>query len=157
MPEGTRAVGGAIIDVDGYVGPSELRALSARATDTIGEGAPVVHATSPQERTLSAARSIAGAGRRGPVEGSTVTSDFPFSHINDVESKLLEEIRLHLAPDATGTIHIGVVRSRQGGSVVEPIPSCSSCTNAMFQFISDFPGINLVLHAGTFPAPHIQL
>lgn len=141
MPEKTRAVGAAIVDVPGYTGPKELRAVSSYAGDDVAGGpSTVVHALSPDNRTLPAAKNIGGS--RG---------DYPGSHINDVEIKMLEEIRKGLPPGATGTIHIQSLRSKEGGSVLEPLPACASCTNAIFAFTADFPGIKIVSHQATYP------
>lgn len=140
MPEKTRAVGAAIVDVPGYTGPKELRAVSSYAGDDVGGTSTVVHALSPDNRTLPAAKNIGGS--RG---------DYPGSHINDVEIKMLEEIRKGLPPGATGTIHIQSLRSKDGGSVLEPLPACASCTNAIFAFTADFPGITIVSHQATYP------
>ena len=79
------------------------------------------HATSPTGRTLSATRSIGGSGPR---------RDFPFSHINDAEMKLFENIISRLPPDAKGTIHFSTMRVRQvkGQTVWEPYPACSGAS-----------------------------
>lgn len=139
MPSDTRAIGGAIIDVPGYTGPTELRAISGAATDSLGEGAAVVHATTPAARSLPRVTGI-----RGSSEGA-------ISHINDVEIKLLERIAQDLPEGAAGTIHLTSVRSRLAGSVIEPLPACSACTFNMFQFTGNYPGIQLVSHAAASP------
>lgn len=148
LPEDTRAIAAAIVDVPGYTGPTELRAVSSASTDALGEGASVAHASTPQTRTLSTARSIQGASARG---------EFPFSHVNDAEIKLYEQIRSQLPPNATGRIHILSLRSRLGGTVIEPLPMCSSCTHATFQQIGDFPGVDVISHSATFPAPTVDV
>lgn len=56
LPQDSRAVGAAIVDVPGYHGPTELRAISAKGTDVLGQNAPVAHAPTPEVRTLSAAQ-----------------------------------------------------------------------------------------------------
>jgi Domain of unknown function (DUF4157) len=145
----TRVIGAAIIDVEGYTGPKEIRAISGAATDPLGGDSPVTHATSPDERTLSATRSISGSGLR---------REFPFSHINDAEIKLFEEISRHLPPNAKGTIHFSTIRARQvaGGTILEPYPACSGCTRATFE-MSTFQGVNMVSYAPSHPAGSIDL
>lgn len=145
MPLETRGVGAAFIEVEGFPGPREMRAISSGATDVLGQGAPVYHATTPQVRSLPGARYIGGS-----------SGDFPGSHINDVEQKLLHDIgdRLRSMPPGTrGTIHIYTVRSRLGGTVIEPLPACASCTFAAYAFRAEFPGITLVFHAPSRPLP----
>jgi hypothetical protein len=98
---------------------------------------------------LPGARNIGGA-----------SGDFPGSHINDVEQKLLEEVARNLRqlpPDTSGTIHIYTVRSRAGGTIIEPLPACASCTNAVFHFRADHPNITVVFHAPPRVAPTIDL
>ncbi len=134
LPQETRAVGAAIIDVEGWKGPTAIRAVSSRETDALGVGAPVEHAPTPTDRTLSAARMIGGTGGGAPV-----------SHINDAEIKLYEMLRRSGLPrDARGTIYIATWRSRAGGAEFEPLPMCASCTNASFQMKGDFPNITFV-------------
>jgi hypothetical protein len=149
LPQETRAVGAAVIEVEGYSGPREVRAISAAATDPLGADAPIPHATVPTTRTLPGARNI--GGRSG---------DFPGSHINDVEQKLLEQVASHLQqlpPDAQGTVHLFTVRSRAGGTIIEPLPACASCTNAAFHFRSNHPGITVVFHSPSRPTATIDL
>lgn len=134
MPEETRAVGAAIIDVEGWQGPTSIRAVSSAQTDELGVGAAVEHAPTPTDRTLSAARMIGGTGGGAPV-----------SHINDAEIKLYELLRRSGLPqDARGTVYIATWRSRSGGAEFEPLPMCASCTNASFQMKGDFPNITFV-------------
>ncbi len=124
----------AIIDVEGWKGPTTLRAVSSAETDALGVGAPVEHAPTPTDRTLSAAKMIGGTGGGAPV-----------SHINDAEIKLYELLRASGLPrDARGTIYIATWRSRFGGAEFEPLPMCASCTNASFQMKGDFPNITFV-------------
>ncbi len=143
-PQTTKVVGAAIIDVDGYQGPREMRAISGADSDALGQGAPVYHATSPAARTLSATRSIAGSGPR---------RDFPFSHINDAEMKLFEDIIARLPADARGTIRFSTMRVRQvnGQPVWEPYPACSGCIRASFETAGRLAGVDLVSHAPTHP------
>ena len=143
-PETTKVVGAAIIDVEGYQGPREMRAISGADSDALGQGASVYHATSPTGRTLSATRSIGGSGPR---------RDFPFSHINDAEMKLFENIISRLPPDAKGTIHFSTMRVRQvkGQTVWEPYPACSGCIRASFEAAGRLTGIDLVSHAPVHP------
>jgi hypothetical protein len=134
LPQETRAVGAAIIDVEGWKGPTALRAVSSSETDALGVGAAVEHAPTPTDRTLSAAKMIGGTGGGAPV-----------SHINDAEIKLYEMLRASGLPrDARGTIYIATWRSRAGGVQFEPLPMCASCTNASFQMKGDFPNITFV-------------
>ena len=128
MPAGprARAVGAAIVDVPGYTGQTEMRAVSAAATDALGQGAPVHHATSPATRTLQ------------PVRHMTGTPEAAVSHINDVEVKMLQDIANGLPQNASGTVHLTSIRSSMGGSVLEPLPACSACTFFMHQFAGTF-------------------
>ncbi len=141
FPQQTRAVGAALVQVPGYTGPTELRAFSALATDVIGEGEAIAHATTPQTRTLWTAQRIGGASLRG---------EFPFSHVNDAEIKLLERIRQGLPPGAAGRIHLLSMRTRVGGTVLEPLPMCASCTQAAFQYLGDFPDVHIIVHSATY-------
>ncbi len=134
LPTETRAVGAAIIDVEGWHGPTTLRAVSSAETDELGVGAAVEHAPTPEDRSLSASRMIGGTGGGAPV-----------SHVNDAEIKLYEYLRaLGLPRDARGTIYIATWRSRLGGAQFEPLSMCASCTNASFQMKGDFPNITFV-------------
>jgi hypothetical protein len=143
-PQTTKVVGAAIIDVEGYQGPREMRAISGADSDALGQGASVYHATSPANRTLSATRSIAGSGPR---------RDFPFSHINDAEMKLFEDIISRLPKGAKGTIHFSTMRVRQvkGQTVWEPYPACSGCIRAGFEAAGKLAGVDLVSHAPVHP------
>jgi hypothetical protein len=148
MPEGTRVIGAAIIEVEGYSGPRELRAVSSMQTDDLGHAAPVAHAETPTTRTLSAARSIGGA---------SIRREFPFSHINDAEIKLFQKIADNLPANARGRISFLTMRSRQGGQILEPIPACSSCTNATFQLAGAFRGVQVASYAATHPTTGLDL
>ena len=150
VPAETRVIGAAIVDVEGYTGPKEMRAISGAATDTLGKGAPVYHAASPTSRTLSATRGISGSGPR---------REFPFSHINDAEMKLFEDIIPRLPKNAKGTIHFTTVRVRQvgGQTVFEPYPACSGCIRASFETAGVRATIDLVSHAPTHPAKTLNL
>ncbi|QHN04111.1 DUF4157 domain-containing protein [Granulicella sp. WH15] len=152
VPGETRVIASAIIDVEGYTGPREMRAISGAATDALGQGAPVYHAHSPAGgpgAATSATRSIAGAGSR---------REFPFSHINDAERKIFEDLAGRLPENARGTVHFLTERVRQvnGQTVFEPIPACSGCTQATFQ-MGSFRGVNFVSHAATHPTPTLDL
>lgn len=148
LPGGTRVIGAAIVEVEGYAGPRELRAVSSSQTDDLGHGAAVPHAQTPTDRTLSAARSIGGA---------SVRREFPFSHINDAEIKLFEEISRHMPPNARGRISFLTMRSRLNGTVLEPIPACSSCTNATFQVAGTFRGVEVASYAAVHPTGSADL
>jgi hypothetical protein len=148
MPAGTRVIGAAIVEVEGYRGAREIRAISSAQTDPLGEGAPVAHAATPATRTLSASRSIGGASLR---------REFPFSHINDAEIKLFETIAANMPRNAVGRISFLTIRSRQGGQILEPIPACSSCTNATFQVAGTFRGVQVASYAAVHPTASISL
>jgi hypothetical protein len=151
VPTQTRVIAAAIVDVPGYKGSRELRSISSMQTDDAGHGAPVPHAEStPREgRTLSATRSIAGSGAR---------REFPFSHVNDAEMKIFEEISRNLPPEATGTIHFSTERVRQvgGNTVFEPIPACSGCNRATFE-MGNYRGVTMISHAATHATGTLDL
>jgi hypothetical protein len=149
IPGETRVIGAAIIDVPGYEGPTEMRAISGAATDALSKEGSVYHAGSPAARTLSATRTIAGAGAR---------REFPFSHVNDAEIKLFEDIAARLPANAKGTVHFLTMRVRQvgGKTVFEPIPACSGCTRATFE-MGTFKGVKMVSHAATHPTGTLNL
>jgi hypothetical protein len=117
-------------------------------TDELGQTAPVTHAQTPTSRTLSPARSISGSSAR---------REFPFSHINDAEIKLFEAITPNMPANARGRISFLTMRSREGGRILEPIPACSSCTNATFQFAGTFRGVQVGSYAATFPTAVLDL
>lgn len=144
----TRVIGAAIVEVEGYTGPTEIRAISGAATDGLGIGAPVHHASSPTARTLSATRTIGGSGAR---------REFPFSHVNDAEIKIFEEIAAHLPPGARGRVHFLTMRDRVTGgtSVLEPIAACSGCTRATFE-MGAFRSIDMVSHAISHPTGPLE-
>lgn len=102
------------------------------------------HATSPDARTLSATRSIAGSGPR---------REFPFSHINDAEMKIFEEIAAHAPAGAKGRVHFTTMRNRvrAGAATLEPIPACSGCNRATFELAGGLPSVEIVTHAATHP------
>ncbi len=148
MPEGTRVIGAAIIEVEGYKGPREIRAISSAQTDDLGQGAPVAHAQSPASRELSASRSIGNA---------SVRREFPFSHVNDAEIKMFEEIIRNMPPNARGRISFTTMRSRQGGQIIEPIPACSSCNNATFQLAGRFRNVQVASYAAVHPTGTLNM
>jgi hypothetical protein len=143
FPQETRGVGAAIIDVEGYQGATELRAFSAAATDALGDGAQICHATTPApaDRIFFTPRSW----RVAPGGG--------INHVNDVEPQLFTEIAGNLPPNAQGTVHFMTLRTRLGGSVLEPLPACISCQNVAFQFSALAPDVMVVSHAAVNPAP----
>jgi hypothetical protein len=149
MPDGTRVIGAAIVDIPGYTGAKEIRALSSMATDPLGQGAEVHHAITPRNRTISATRSIAGSGQR---------REFPFSHVNDAEIKIFEEIQKHLPANAKGTVHFTTMRVRivSGQAVLEPIPACAGCNRATFE-MAGHRNIDFVSHAATHPTGSLDL
>ncbi|GLH76288.1 hypothetical protein SSBR45G_11960 [Bradyrhizobium sp. SSBR45G] len=144
VPTKTKVIGAAIIDIEGYTGPKEMRAISGADTDALGQGAAIYHASSPTSRTLSGTRSIAGSGPR---------RDFPFQHVNDAEMKLFEDIIARLPKGAKGTIHFSTVRVRQvnGQTVFEPYPACSGCIRASFETSGTLSKVDLVSHAPVHP------
>jgi len=150
MPEGTRVIGAAIVEFENGSPALERRAISATATDDLGHAAPVAHAVTPTDRTLSVARSIGGA---------SIRREFPFSHINDAEIKLFEwaAVVLREHPNARGRISFLTMRSRNGGKILEPIPACSSCTNASFQLAGDFRGMQVASYAAVHPTAELDV
>jgi hypothetical protein len=142
LPAKTRVIGAAIIEVEGYRGSREIRAISSAQTDELGAGAAVAHASTPGQRTFNPARSIAGAGHR---------REFPFSHVNDAEIKIFEEIARNMPAGARGRISFLTMRSRQGGSILEPIPACSSCSNATFDIAGRFRGVQVASYSAVHP------
>ncbi len=151
VPTETRVICAVIVDVEGYKGAKEIRTISGSATDVIGQGAPVEHAHSPAPgtRTLTATRTISGAGSR---------REFPFSHINDAEIKAFESIAKNIPKDAKGSVHFLTLRVRQvkGQTVFEPIPACSGCTEATFE-MGNFKNVTMISHAATHPTGSLDL
>jgi Domain of unknown function (DUF4157) len=145
IPEGTKVIGAAIIEVEGYQGPTEIRAISGSDTDALGESAPVFHATTPSERTLSATRGISAPSSR---------HEFPYSHINDAEIKVFEFVIPQMPKGARGTIHFMTVRVRhvKGQVVFEPYQACSGCIRGSFEAAGMLPEVDLVSHAPVHPA-----
>jgi len=159
MPDtkgGAKVVGAAIIDVDDYQGPREMRAINGTDTDALGQSAPVYHAKTPTNRTLSATQGerTPSGGRRASTTGPRKESIFP--HLNDVEMKLFEDIISRLPKGARGTIYFTTVRVRQvnGQTVIEAYPACSGCIRASFETAGMLPGVDLVSHAPTHAAGH---
>lgn len=144
----TKVIGAAIIDVEGYTGPREMRALSGADTDSLGQGAAVYHAKSPDARALSATRGInAPAARR----------EFPWAHINDAEMKIFEDILARLPPNAKGTIHFMTMRKLRGVATPEPYPACSGCIRASFEFSGKVGNVDVVSHAPVHPAGTVDM
>ena len=77
----TKVIGAAIIDVEGYTGPREMRALSGADTDPLGKGRQCPCAQPGCTHALG----DAGNQRSGPRR------QFPWSHINDAEMKIFED------------------------------------------------------------------
>lgn len=150
VPTTTKVIGAAIIDIEGYTGPKEMRAISGADSDALGQGAAVYHATSPTSRTLSGTRSIAGSGPR---------RDFPFQHVNDAEMKIFEDIIARLPKGARGTIRFSTIRVRQlnGQAVFEPYPACSGCIRASFETSGTLSKVDLVSHAPVHPTGNADL
>ena len=156
MPDvrnGAKVVGAAIIDVEGYEGPREMRAINGADTDRLGQGAPVYHATTPTARQLSATQGArtARGGRQASITGPRDESIFP--HLNDAEMKMFEDIIRRLPPGARGTISFTTVRVRQvnGQTVIEPYPACSGCIRASFETAGTVQHVVLVSHAPPHP------
>jgi hypothetical protein len=150
IPSGSKArvIGAAIVEVDGFAGAREIRAISSGETDVIGLGAPVFHAPTPETRTFTAAQNIGGSGVRG---------EFPGSHINDAEIKIFEYLAANMPPNATGRISILTVRSRGSAQTFEPIPACSSCTNALFQLAGRYRSVQVGSYAPVHPTGTVDL
>ena len=144
----TKVIGAAIIDVEGYTGPREMRALSGADTDPLGQGASVYHARSPDARTLSATRGINAPGPR---------REFPWSHINDAEMKIFEDILSRLPPNAKGTIHFMTMRKLKGVPQPEPYAACSGCIRASFEFSGRVVNVVVVSHAPVHPAGTVDM
>jgi len=142
LPDGTRVVGAAIVEVEGYKGSYELRAISSKETDQLGKGATVTHAESPDVRSFSASKGIGNASVRG---------EFPFYHINDAEIKLFETIDKNMPPNARGRVSFLTFRVKEGGKIIEPIAACSSCTNATFEFAGKYKGVSVESYAIAHP------
>ena len=147
--DGAKVIGAAIIDIEAYEGPKEMRAINGLAGDRLGQGAPVYHATSPTTRTLSVTRGeLTEKGGRGPsILGPRKESIN--THENDAEMKLFEDIISRLPKNAKGTIYFTTVRVPKGQTVLEPVPACSGCIRASFE-TAGIRGFDLVSHA---PAP----
>lgn len=144
----TKVIGAAIIEVEGYTGPREMRALSGADTDALGQGAAVYHAKSPDARALSATRGInAPAARR----------EFPWAHINDAEMKIFEDILARLPPNAKGTIHFMTMRKLRGVPTPEPYPACSGCIRASFEFSGKAGNVDVVSHAPVHPTGTVDV
>src|SRR5258708_8663754 len=107
--DGAKVIGAAIIDVEGYQGPKEMRAVNGLDGDALGQGAPVHHATSPTTRTLTATQGAPTerGGRRASILGPRKESIF--SHANDAEMKIFEDIISQLPKGAKGTIYFTTV------------------------------------------------
>jgi hypothetical protein len=150
---GAKVIGAAIIDVEGYKGPTEMRAINGADTDALGLGAPVYHATSPkiETRTLSPTQGppTERGGREASIRGPRRESIFP--HINDAEIKMFEDIISRLPPDAKGTIYFTTVRIPKGQTAMEPYPACSGCIRASFEIAGTLPDVVLVSHAPAHP------
>ena len=149
--DGAKVIGAAIIDVEGYEGPTEIRAINGADTDALGRGAPVHHAESPKTRTLSQTQGprTERGGRRASIRGPRNESIYP--HINDAEVKIFEEILSRLPENAKGTIHFTTVRIPKGQTAIEPYPACSGCVRASFEAAGRLKGVDFVSHAPTHP------
>jgi hypothetical protein len=143
----TRVIAAAIVDVEGYTGPREIRAISSKDTDKLGKGAAVFHATSPidSDRSFHAIKGIQGSGKR---------RDSPNWHKNDAENKIFEYISKRLPPNARGTIHFSTARVTVKGGVVksiQPVPACSACNMNTFGMAGTSRSVNVVSHAPAHP------
>ncbi len=143
VPHETRVIGAAIVETEGpgYDGPKEMRAISGAATDDLVlKPGDTFHATSAKSRQLSATRSIAGS-----------TGEFPFSHVNDAEVKMFEDILRRMPKQMKGRLHFMTMRVRmQGGVVVfEPYAACSGCIRATFETAGSLP--NMAVQSYTPP------
>lgn len=154
MPDtknGAKVIFAAIIDVEGYDGPKEMRAINGADTDGLGQGAPVYHASSPTARTLSATqgRRTEKGGREASILGPRKESIF--SHINDAEIKGFEDIIPRLPKGARGTIYFTTERVAKGHTEPEPYPACAGCIRASFEAHDELHGVDLVTHAPPHP------
>ncbi len=144
-PIGRRRVAAAAeVDVPGYTGNPTPRALS-------GHHATPGHSPVPTDETRSLT-----SYRVGQVEtsGSPRMADWQLianpgqghagSRAVDAEIKLLQEIQQGLPSNARGSIHVGATKE-----------TCPSCMTGMFEFQANNPGIELVLHSPSTPAPMI--
>jgi hypothetical protein len=106
----------------------------------------VHHAVSPTDRALTATQGAPTekGGRRASILGPRKESIF--SHANDAEMKMFEEIISQLPPDAKGTIHFTTVRVAKGQTATEPYPACSGCIRASFE-TAGMTDVDLVSHA----------
>ena len=120
----TKVIFAMIVDVEGYPGPHEIRAISGADTDGLGKGATVYHASSPDARALSATRRINAPGTR---------KEFPWAHINDAEIKGFEYVLPQLPANAKGTIRFMTMRKLKGVPQPEPYAACSGCILAMLR------------------------
>jgi hypothetical protein len=144
----TKVIGAAIIEVEGYTGPREMRALSGGDTDGLGQGAAVYHAKSPDARALSATRRINAPGAR---------KEFPWAHINDAEMKIFEDILSRLPANAKGTIHFMTMRKLKGVAQPEPYAACSGCISASFEFSGSVQNVNVVSDAPVHPTGTVDM
>ena len=148
--DGAKVVGAAIIDVEGYQGPTEMRAINGLDGDALGRGAPVYHATTPTTRTLTETKGAPTerGGREASIRGPRRESIY--SHANDAEIKIFEDIISRLPRGAKGTIYFTTVRIAKGQTAIEPYPACSGCIRASFE-AAGITGIDLVSHAPAQP------
>lgn len=154
MPDtskGARVIFAAIVDVEGYEGHTEIRAINGADTDALGKGAPVYHASTPTARTLSATQGkrTEKGGREASILGPRKESIF--SHINDAEIKGFEDIIPGLPKNPRGTIYFTTARIAKGEAEPVPVPACAGCIRASFEAHHEFHGVDLVTHAPPFP------
>jgi len=159
IPTNTKVIGAWIIDVEGFQGPKEIRAINGADTDALGAGAPVFHAPTPTARVLSETQGprTERGGRAPAITGPRRESINP--HINDTEIKGFEFIIPRLPKGAKGTIHFTTVRVRQvnGQTVLEPYPACSGCIRASFETAGRLPEVDLVSHAPVHPPGTVDM
>jgi hypothetical protein len=150
--KGAKVIGAAKIEIEGYQGPKEMRAINGADTDALGKGAAVYHATTPTNRTLTQTQGAptAKGGRTASITGPRKESIYP--HINDAEIKIFEDIISRLPPGAKGTIYFTTVRYHEvnGEPVIDSYPACSGCIRASFE-AGGITGIDLVSHAPVHP------
>jgi len=153
IPQTTKVIGAAIVEVEGYDGHTELRAINGIDGDAMGAGAPVFHAPTPTDRALTGTQGArtARGGREPSITGPRRESINP--HLNDVEVKLFEYIIPRLPKGAKGTIWFTSWRVRMvnGTPNLEPYPACSGCIRASFETAGLIGEVDLVSQAPVHP------
>ncbi len=143
-PLGDRVAAVAAIDVPGYKGKTNPRALSG--SKKTPDHSPV---PDKNDRTFETHK-IGYAKKNDSLDWEEWESVYnpgqghAGRRAEDAEIKLLKEIEKGFPPNATGIIHLGATKS-----------TCHSCMTAMFEFQANYPGIEIVLHSPSVPVPKI--